>query len=56
MMQLKISSFQFTASKNNKLWTSSLDMKMLLLEDLLSKAPLTIPVGTLVKFHSSQIN
>ena len=31
-------------------------MKMLLLEELLSIAPLTIPVGTLVKFHSSQIN
>ena len=30
-------------------------MKMLLLEELLSIAPLTIPVGTLVKFHSSQI-
>ena len=31
-------------------------MKMLLLEEQLYIALLTIPVGTLAKFHSSQIN
>ena len=52
----KRSSFQFTASKINNLLTSLPHIKMLLIEEYLSIALLTIPVGTLVKNHFSQIN